>query len=210
MQGQVQRGTARQGLRWQHGGLSGLPCRLHWWTRLGGAWSGKASCGMARRGGTRQGSQTVARRASAFPATLKKVDADRLGRFGLGRVWRGLVEAWQGPPDQGLQTAALGASAPTAALFGGQTRLGSAPLGVVRQGWSRHGRARRGMGCRRQHGASSEVPCCSHQRAVEAGFGLARWGRARQGRARPGEARQGLTISARRAQILPAGFTQHT
>ena len=53
-----------------------------------------------------------------------------------------------------------------------------------------------------------------------AGRGAASKGAARQGQAarcqarfgtaRRGGARQGLTISARRAQALPTGFTQHT
>jgi hypothetical protein len=107
------------------------------------------------------------------------------------------------------------------------------------QGWMRHGAARYGAfwrglacwglawlgkGCRQQHGASSEVPCCSLWRADKARPGPAWPGMALRGGARPGpawpgmalrggarqgKARQGLTISARRASALPSEFTKH-
>jgi hypothetical protein len=175
--GSFRPGTVLHGLRWQHGEPSGFPCRLHWWTRHGEARSGEARRGKVRRGPARVtdgGTESF-----GFPCHPHKVGR---GRARLGGARRGLARL--GTAGQGLQTAALGASAPTAALFGGQTGLGSAPLGVVRQGWSRHGRARRGMGCRQQHGASSEVPCCSHQRADVAAPGMARRGSAWIGGAR--------------------------
>ena len=136
----------------------------------GAARSVVARLATARRGRVRQGSQTVARRASAFPATLTRVDTVWLGHAGRGRARRG--RAWRCRVRPG---GAWATDSSTELL----RRL---PAALIREqiwrGMVRRGKARRNG--------------------------------VRHGLARRGGARQGLTISARRAQVLPAGFTQHT
>jgi hypothetical protein len=134
---------------------------------------------------------------------------------------------WQGP--DGSSRAASGGAWPGPVRHGkshrrwhGELRL-SLPLS---QGWTRQGSARRGtagFGMARHgmagHGLQTAALGASAPTAALFGGqtrqGLARHGAvrrawARHGVAWTGKARQGLTISARRAQVLPAGFTQHT
>jgi hypothetical protein len=143
-------GGVRQGLRWQHGGPTGLPCRLHWWIGRGDAGLNAARRDMAGSGDAMQGSQTVARRLRP-PCH----------------------------PHKGGQHMAF--------------------LGAVRLGEVRSGKASPGKGCRQQHGASTEAPCCSLWRAHRPRPGDAKRGEVGRGLAWRAVARQGLTISARRA-----------
>jgi hypothetical protein len=90
----VWRGVARHGLRWQHGGLTGFPCRLHWRTRRGAA-----CCGTARHGSAGQSSARVTDGGTegfGFPCHPHKGGRGRswhgtpqFGRARLGRPRRG-------------------------------------------------------------------------------------------------------------------------
>ena len=205
-QGAARPGSAGHGLRWQHGGPTGLPCRLHWrsgttrrgsarhgWPRPGSAWQGRV---WATDGGTE---------GFGLPCHSHKGGH---GEQWLGRVWRGL--AWRGEagPGMGCRQQHWGLRLPL--LLSTEGRRGMPRQCRDGQGSARRGGAWLGKGCRQQHGASSEAPCCSLWRADGAVPGTARRGSAWLGGARFGTIRQGLTISARRAQVLPAGFTQHT
>jgi hypothetical protein len=147
-------GGVRQGLRWQHGGPTGLPCRLHWWTRCGDAGQSAARRGMAGSGDAIQGSQTVARRLR--------------------------------PPCHPHK---------------GWTRWCQAARASARTGRVRHGLAWLGYGCRQQHGASTEAPCCSLWRADVAGHGAGWQGQAQRCQARLGMAKRGAV----RADDLSTG-----
>jgi hypothetical protein len=67
-------------------------------------------------------------------------------------------------------------------------RPGAADLGSACCGRVRQSPARRGNSCRRQHGASQEVPCCSLERVVVVRCGEARLGVAKRGQERRGGA----------------------
>jgi len=138
-------------------------------------------------------SPSKARLGGAWQAMARRDDARR----GLARVTDGGTEGFGLPchPHKGGH---------------GAVEHGAARPGAARLGMAWRGRARRGKGCRQQHGASLEVSCCSLWRADLAWRCVAGQGRVWRGEAWRGMARQGLTISARRAQVLPAGFTQHT
>ena len=125
--GGVRTGRAGQGQRWQHGGPTGLPCRLHWWTGRGQDWRGDAWLGEVGFGEVRHGWARVTDGGTEAPASL--------------------------PPSRGW------------------TARGAAWRGWVGQATERPGMVRRGKGCRQQHGASTEAPCCSLWRADVAGYG---------------------------------------
>jgi hypothetical protein len=138
----VGRGVDWQGLRWQHGGPTGLPCRLHWWTGLGWAQRctagpGDARLGLAGRGGASEG-KGHRRWHGGFglPATLTKGGRGTVGRG--RRAWARHV--WV---RRGAARAADSSTEPLrgfpAALFGGQTRQGSARHVAARRAWERHG-----------------------------------------------------------------------
>jgi len=129
--GGARRGEARQGLRRQHGGPTGLPCRLHWWMRRGPAWRGCVGQATERRGVVRQGSQTVARSFfQRLPATLSRVDGARSGRPRQGVVSFGTAgSALARAADSSTE---LLRRLP-AALLGGQMWQGTA---WRRQSWS--------------------------------------------------------------------------
>jgi hypothetical protein len=137
------RGTPRHGLRWQHGGPSGSPCRLHWWTRYGtarhaGAWRVEYWPGAARHG-----LQTAARRASALPAAL----LGGLGKARQARVWQGAAGCGAVRPggpwaaDGGTE----GFGLPCHPHKGGRARPGTAGRGSVGLGAAWQGSVRQGL-----------------------------------------------------------------
>jgi hypothetical protein len=124
-------------MRWASGNGVSPSAERQGWARFG-----LARLGVAWRGMARQGSQTVARRASAFPATLTRVDLPwqgvaRLGLAGCGTAWHGAVRAADGSTEPLRRF--------PAALFGGQTRRGSARFGALGRGTAWRGQARQGL-----------------------------------------------------------------
>lgn len=99
-----------------------------------------ARLGTARRGRVRQGSQTVARRASAFPATLTRVDGAWPVKAGHGGAR--LSEAWLGQASaDDLSTGGFGLLCwvlwnPDVAR-GSTSGIGGASHGAVRHGTAR-------------------------------------------------------------------------
>lgn len=159
--GPASHGAAWFGLRWQHGGPTGLPCRLHWWTgcgstRHGGAWRVECWPGVARRGkGHRRWHGGL--RPSLPPS--QRVDG---ARPGLPR---------QGVVRFGTARSALARAADSstellrrlpAALFRGQTRRGLAWRAWDGRGCIWQGAVSRGEGrLRRQGEAGQPAFSCS-------------------------------------------------
>lgn len=110
-----------------------LPPSLADAARLGTARYGRVRVrlGRVRLGTAEHGSQTVARRASAFPATLTRVDVVRRSAAGCG-------SAWQGKARPGAAWAADSSTEPLrrfpAALIRGQTRQARSRRVLVRFG----------------------------------------------------------------------------
>ena len=140
--GEMRLGLARHGLRWQHGGLTGLPCRLHWWIGrdlacrglvwLGPAWSGGA---WVTDGGTE---------SFGFPCHPHKGGRGRAwpgaawhGRAGSGTVGRGRARAADSSTG-GFGSHCCSLWRADAARFGAAGR-GSAGLVEARQSSAWHG-----------------------------------------------------------------------
>jgi hypothetical protein len=136
---------ARQGLRWQHGGPTGLPCRLHWRMRRGEAWLGQAGRCQARQGWAWCGPQTVARRLR--PPCHPHKGWARPGAAGY--VVAGRAHARHGRAWQGLQTAAR-------SFCGGSLLLSfEGRRGTLGRGWAMLGQAWRGRDWRGKARAAS-------------------------------------------------------
>lgn len=175
-------------------------------------WRGLVRSGAARHGVARRckaWAAMAARRAFGLSLPPSLVDETRRGVLWHGSARLGGAEfgkghrRWHGglrpslPPSQGW------------------ARFGWARLGVVGRGAVGLGDAGCGLAGHGLQTAARSFFGCSlllslESRSGAARFGEARHGTARLGVARPGLAWHGLTISARRAQVLPAGFTQHT
>jgi hypothetical protein len=179
-------GAARHGLRWQHGGLSGLPCRLHWWTRHGQARHGTARHDVA---GSDWAGRGMGCRQQHWGLRLPLLLSSE-GRRGLvrtGLAWHGEAGLRKARRGKGCDGSTEGFRAFPAAFIGGH--------GMARHGMARHGTTwlgRTGLG--EAWAADSSTGgfgshCCSHQRADGAWSGLDWHGTARRGCARQGAAR---------------------
>jgi hypothetical protein len=175
------------GLRWQHGGPSGSPCRLHWWTGLGRAALSKAARGragpdMAWLGSPGHGLQTAARRAPALPAAL----LGGRGKAKQATVWQGAAGC--GAVRPGGPWAADGSAEgfnpprrPLGWTWQGAARSGPARSGGVRLGMPRRGRLRHGL----------TISALSPSGLSAGFFGIQIWlGMLRRAKARSGKAAQ--------------------
>jgi hypothetical protein len=141
-------GGVRQGLRWQHGGPTGLPCRLHWWIGRSQEWRGDAWQGEVGFGEVCHGWARVTDGGTEAPASLPPSQgwtcygAQRHGGVGCGAVR-------SSKSRQGLQTAAR-------SFYGGslllslEGRCGALPHGRVGPGSARNGMPSQGKGWRFQ------------------------------------------------------------
>ena len=206
--GALRQGEARLGLAWV-----AMAARRAYGPSLPPSLADAARQGMARPGVDRPG---LARRGRAWAADggtegFGSPCHPHKGGYGLARTAAaGRGAARQGWARQGMGCRPQHWGLRLPLLLSTEGRRGMPRQCRDGQGSARRGGAWLGKGCRQQHGASSEAPCCSLWRADGAVPGTARRGSAWLGGARFGTVRQGLTISARRAQVLPAGFTQHT
>lgn len=183
---------------------SWIACWQRWPDALGILWCKsqhgpvtqvRARLGTLRRSRVRWGgarAAMAARRACGPSLPPSLVDMARCatawrGAAGLGLVRRDTARVTDGGTE-------APASLPPSR---GWTRWCQAARASARTGRVRHGLAWLGYGCRQQHGASTEAPCCSLRRADLVRPGMASMGRARACLAMRGEPWHGPPTAAR-------------